>query len=126
MNWRKITAYAAALFAAPFAVGFFEGAFAPAGLSTTLVSCLVSFVVCGGIFAHLSASQPIKPFAHAWAALALQLAAAIALSQALPDWLGNTPIASVALEWLVLICALLVGTGVGSSLRRSTGQPADA
>ncbi len=126
MNWRKITAYAAVLFAAQFAVGFFGGAFAPAGLSTSLVSCLVSFIVCGSIFAHLSASQSSKPFAHAWAALALQFAAAVALWQALADWLGSTPIASVALEWLVLICALLVGTAVGSSLRRSTGQPADA
>ena len=126
MNWRRISAYAAALFGAQFAIGFFEGAFAPVGLSTVLVSCLVSFIVCGSIFACLSASQPSKRFAHAWAALAPQVAAAVALSQAPAGWLGSTPIASVALEWLVLICALVVGTAVGSFLGRSTGQPADA
>ena len=76
VNWRKITAYAFALLAAQFAVGFFEGAFAPADLGTALVSCLVSFIVCGSIFAHLSTSQTFKPFAHAFAALALQVAAA--------------------------------------------------
>ena len=125
VNWRKITAYAFALLAAQFAVGFFEGAFAPADLGTALVSCLVSFIVCGSIFAHLSTSQTFKPFAHAFAALALQVAAAVALSQPLAGWLGRAP-APVALEWLVLICALLAGTAVGSYLRRSAGQPADA
>ncbi len=126
VNWRKITACAAALLAAQFGIGFFEGAFAPAGFSTALVSCLVSFIVCGGIFAHLSASQTSKPFTHAWAALAVEIVAAVALSQVLPGWLGSTPLTSVALEWLVLVCALLVGTAVGSSIRRSTGHPADA
>ncbi len=126
MNWRKITTYAAALFAAQVLVGFFEGSFAPAGASITLVSCVVSLVVCGSIFTHLAAHQPSKPFAHAWAALVLQIAVAATLSQALVGWLGGTPMALVALEWLVLICALLVGTAVGRSLGRSTGQPADA
>lgn len=126
MNWRKITGYAAALLAAQFAVGFSEGAFAPVGLGAALVSHFVSFIICGSIFAHLSARQLSMPFAHAWAALALQVVVAVALSQALSGWLGYTPIASVVLEWLVLICALLIGTAVGLSLRRSNGQPADA
>ena len=126
MNWKKITVYAAALFAAQFGVGFFEGAFAPASISITFVSYLVSFIVCGSIFAHLSANQMSKPFEHAWAALALQIAAAVALSQALAGWPGSTPIALVALEWLVLILALLVGTAVGLSIRRSPVLSADA
>ena len=126
MNWRKITAYALVLFAAQFAIGFIEGALAPAGLSTVVVSCLVSFIVCGSIFAHLSANQSSKPFTHAWAALTLQVAAAVALWQVLADWLGSIPLSSVVLEWIVLICALLAGTAVGSSFRRSGEQPADA
>ena len=126
VNWRRITAYAAALFAAQLAVGFFEGTFAPVGLITALVSHFASFLVCGSIFAHLSARQLYKPLAHAWAALALQIVSAVALSQALSSWLGDTPIASVVLEWLVLSCALLIGTAVGLSIRRSNGQPADA
>ena len=126
MNWRRIAAYGAVLLATQFAVGFLEGAFAPTRLSIVLVSCIVSFVLCGSIFAHLSARQSYRPFAHAWAALALQVAAASLLWLALTAWLSPTPLASVALEWLVLILALLVGTAVGSSLRRSAGQPADA
>ena len=126
MNWRKVTAYAVALFAAQAAIGFFEGLFAPASVSATLVTCLASFMVCGSIFAHLSTHQPSKPFAHAWAALALQIIAAVALSQVLATWLGSIPVATVALEWLVLVFALLAGTALGSSVRRSVGHPTDA
>jgi len=126
VNWGKITAYAVALFAAQASIGFFEGVFAPASVRTTLASCLVSFIVCGIIFAHLAVHQPFKPFAHAWAALLLQIAAAAALSQALAAWLGSIPVVTVALEWLVLCFALLAGTALGSSLRHSTGQRADA
>ena len=126
MNWRKITAYALALFAAQAAIGFFEGFFAPASIGAALVSCLASFAVCGSIFAHLSTRQLSKPFAHAWVALALQIAAAAALSQVLAAWVGGIPVATIALEWLVLSSALLVGTALGSSLRRSVGHPTDA
>jgi ABC-type polysaccharide/polyol phosphate export permease len=126
MNWRKIAAYAAALFVVQFLVGFLDGAFAPTGFSTVLVNSVASLVACGSIFAHLSANQGSKPFAHACAALVLHIAAAFALWQVLAGWFGRLPLASVALEWLVLVCALLVGVAVGSSLRRSTVQPADA
>ena len=126
MNWGRITAYALAVFAAQAAIGFLEGAFAPAGLSATLVSFFASFLVCGAIFAHLSARQSFKPLAHACAALALQIVAAIALSQVLAVWLGSIPLATVALEWLVLSLALVAGTALGSSLRRSARDPAGA
>lgn len=128
MNWRKITAYAAALFAAQVLIGFLEGSFASvgAGIPVLLASSAMSFSVCGIIFANLAAHQPSKPLAHAWAALALQTVVAAALAQALASWFGRTPLALVALEWLVLICAMLVGTAVGTSFRRSAEQPADA
>ena len=126
MNWRKVAAYAAVLFAAQFAVGFTEGVLAPVSASTVLASYLASFVACGSIFAHLSANQICKPFTHACLALALQIVAAVAFSKVLAGWLGEIPLSLVAFEWAVLICALLVGTAAGSSLRRSRGQPADA
>jgi hypothetical protein len=120
VNWKRITAAAAILFVAQFMLGFFESDYVPAGWSTVAVSCLASFVICGGIFALLSLKQTSRPFAHAWAALALQAVAAIAISQALLAWLDPVPSPFAVLEWLVLIFALLVGTTVGITVRRSS------
>ena len=126
MNWRKVGAYAAVLFAAQFAVGFTEGVLAPVSVSTFLASDLASFVACGSIFAHLTANQICKPFTHACLALALQIVVSVAFSKVLDVWLGEIPRSLIVFEWAVLICILLVGTAAGLSLRRSRGQPADA
>lgn len=130
MNWGRITKHAAALLVAQIAIGFVEGSFAPAratvGIVLLLASSAVSLLVCGSIFAHLAVHQLSKPFAHAWVTLFLQAVVALALWQSLSGWLGNVPLPSLALEWLTVICALLVGTSLGSSRRRSTGQPVDA
>jgi hypothetical protein len=89
------------------------------GIALLFASSALSFLVCGAIFAHLAAGQPSKPFAHAWAALSLQVALASVLAWALSAWAGRDQLALVALEWLMLICALLVGTSVGSSHTRT-------
>ena len=130
VNWEKIAKYAAALFTAQFAIGFLEGSFSPTGVgvgvAVLLLSAAASFALCGAIFAHLAAHQPFKPFAHAWAALLLQVAVASVLTQMLTGWLGKASPLLLALEWLVLVCALVAGTAFGSTLRHRTGQPADA
>ena len=130
MNWAKITSHAAALLIVQVAIGFIEASFTPkqANGHTYLLlgSALASFVMCGAIFAHLAARQPSRPFSHAWLTLILQAVVASLIVQALADWSGNTPLLLVALEWLVLMCALLAGTAIGSQLRRRAGQPADA
>ncbi|WP_157480941.1 MULTISPECIES: hypothetical protein [unclassified Lysobacter] len=130
MNWGKIAKYAVSLLIAQMAIGFFESFFAPAGRAagTALLfaSSAASFLACGAIFARLAAGQPSKPLVHAWAALALQVSLASVLAWILSVWTGHEQLLLIALEWLVLVCALLVGTTVGSSHRRSTGQPADA
>jgi hypothetical protein len=135
VNWGKITKYAVALFAAQVVLGFLEGFFSPAqeSISTAAASLigwsLVSFAAYAALFAHFTSHQQFKPFAHACLALLLEVAldAAIAtlLSRVLPDWLGNVPQALMALEWFVLVCALVAGTFAGSKLRRA-GVPADA
>lgn len=129
VNWGKIIKYAAALFAAQFTIGFLEGLFsttdAGAGAAVSLVSAAASFTLSGAVFVHFAAHQPFKPFAHAWAALVLQVAVASVLAQVLTDWLGKALSLLLALEWLVLVCALLAGTALGSTLRQRVGQPAN-
>jgi len=129
MNWSKVFKYAGVLFAVQFALGFAEGFFFPEStknIAFLLLDPAVSFSVCAGIFAHLSARQPVKPFAHAWAALFLQAALAVLFALALKRWLGMPPPLLLALDWLVLVCALLAGSALGPSLLRIAKQQADA
>ncbi|MCC4598077.1 hypothetical protein NRY95_00110 [Xanthomonas campestris pv. phormiicola] len=75
MNWSKVFKYAGVLLVVQFALGLAEGVFFPeftTNIAFLRLKAAVSFSVCAGIFAHLSARQPVKPFAHAWAALFLQ------------------------------------------------------
>ena len=127
MNWMKVTAYATVLFAAQVTIGFLGASFPiDSGIGPAIIGYASSFVVCGAIFVHLGIHQPSRPFAHAWAALALQVVVASALAQALVGWLSNASTALVAIEWLVLICSLWAGTAVGSSLRQRPEESADA
>jgi cation transporter-like permease len=122
VKWGVITLYALALLVAQFAIGLLEGLFAPTqggNLILWLGSATASFLVCGGIFAHLAARQPRNPFAYAWAALALQVAMALALGFILAPKLDSTPLLLVILGFLLLVVALLVGTSLGSTRRRS-------
>ena len=130
MNWGKIARYAAALFIAQFAIGFVASSFAPAdaiaGIRSLFLSSAASFLVCGAIFARLAAGQSTKPFAHAWAAFIAQAAVGFLVWWLLARWADSALSFLVALEWLVLIGALLVGTWIGICLGRRQGQSADA
>ncbi|GAB3347411.1 hypothetical protein GCM10027359_31760 [Marilutibacter aestuarii] len=124
VNWGRIAIYAAALFVAQVSIGFLEGSLAGIGPMHLVASSAISFLACGAIFAHLAARQCSNPFVHAWAALILQSLAGAVFLFALTRRLDGVPPVTLAIEWLVLVCALMAGTALGSSWRRRTGQPA--
>ncbi|MEZ0472983.1 hypothetical protein [Luteimonas salinilitoris] len=127
MNWNKIVLLATLLFVAQVVLGFVEGALQSpdSGASWLFAGHATSFVVCSAI-AFFAVRYPAKPFAHAWLGLLLQVLVAAGLSAVLTAWLGSTPWVSVALEWAVLVVALVAGTSVGIGLRHSASGPADA
>jgi|GEM_PF-3333421 len=129
MNWSTVFKYAGLLLVVQFAIGLAEGFFfpeSPTNIAFLLLDAAVSFFVCAGMFAHLCARQPVKPFAHAWAALFVQVALAMLFALALKRWLGMPSPLLLALDWLVLVCALLGGSALGSGLLRVAKRRADA
>lgn len=128
MRWRKVVKYAGVLLLVQFVLGIVEGFFSPVSATSPeflLLGTAASFAGCGMVFAHLSAYQPVRPFAHAWAALFVQMALAALGELALKPWFGMAPPLLIALDWMVLVCALLAGTALGCTLRRFT-SPTDA
>ncbi|UKE54109.1 hypothetical protein [Xanthomonas graminis] len=53
-------------------------------------------------------------------------ALSVLLALALKRWLGMPPARLLALDWRVLVCALLAGSALGFSLLRVAKQQADA
>ena len=128
VNWSKIIALALSLLGAQILLGFAEGVLStPAsGASLILAGYAASLAICSAIFAAFAIRTPSRPFAHAWLGLLLQVLVAVLFSVAVSPWLGSTPWLSVALEWVVLVAALAVGTSIGIGLRHRVGSPADA
>ncbi|WP_369935358.1 hypothetical protein [Xanthomonas tesorieronis] len=129
MNWSKVFKYACTLLGVQFALGLAEGFFFPESttdIAFLLLDAAVSFLVCTALFAHLSVRQPVKPLTHAWAVLFLQVALAMLFALTLKRWLGMPSPLLLALEWLVLVCALLAGSALGANLLRFARQQADA
>ena len=129
LDWLKIAKYAAALFAVQFTIGLLAGLFAPiggeSGVAPLLLGTAASFALCVAIFTHLAVYQQFNASGHACAALLVQITAASVLAQMLTGWLGKASPVLLALEWLVLVCALIAGTALGSTLRYKYRQPAD-
>lgn len=120
MNWKAIVKYATAVFIAQFMLGFFEGLLFEPSVSVAFSFHAVALVFCGAIFLHLGSHQPFKPFVHAWAALAVEIAAAWALVLMLYHWFGMPDAIDVVFEYILLICALVAGTSFGIILRQKT------
>jgi hypothetical protein len=121
MKWREVLKYAVALFVAQCAIGFLEGYFSPQSSPVLLAGAVASLVVCGAIFVHLGAYQPDRPFLYAWAALLLQVAAGSLLVEVLArsmSLIGRTSLFLILLELVVCICALVIGTFLGTKLRK--------
>jgi hypothetical protein len=128
VSWQKIMWLALSLFAAQFAIGFLEGLLSSpgSGVSAFFIGKAASFVVCSVLFGYFAARNSIRPFAHAWIALFLQVLAATLFSLALSPWLDEGPRAFVLAEWAVLVAALIVGTWFGKSFVSRKGELADA
>jgi biotin transporter BioY len=130
VNWNKIVWLALLLFVAQVVVGLAEGVFSSADSGTTwlLAGHAASFIACSTIFALFATRNPPRPFAHTLLALVLQAILSVVFSGALAIWLGSMPWSwvSVAMEWAVLVAALVAGTSVGIRLRHSARRPADA
>ncbi|OAX66162.1 hypothetical protein A6R71_05320 [Xanthomonas translucens pv. arrhenatheri] len=111
MHWSKAFTYAGVLLVVQFALGVAEGVFFPesaTGIAFLLLDAAVSFSVCAGIFAHLSAHQSVKPFAHAWAALFLQAGAVGAVGAGAQTMAGHATSTSAGPG---LACACLRAPG---------------
>jgi len=131
VNWRKIFVYAAALFAAQVLIGFMEGFFfSPESASEVIIlllgSAMVSLVVCGGIFVRLATHQPVRRWSHAMLALLVQIAFARVLALAASAWLPPSEPATLWLEAVVLLFALLLGTSLGQRMSVVSGREVDA
>ena len=128
MSWSYIVKLALAIFFAQVSIGFLDGFFAPgdAGVAWFVGSEAVSLVVCGAIFTRFASRQPFRPFTHAWIALVVHVVAGFALAQAVRPLVGSAPPELVAIGLLIVICALIVGTAFGISLRRGANRPAEA
>ena len=119
---------ALSLFAAQFAIGFLEGLLSSpeSVLSAFFIGKAATFVVCVVVFGYFAARNPIRPFAHAWIALFLQVLAATIFSVAISHWLYDAPRLFVLAEWAALVAALIVGTWFGKSFVIRTSELADA
>lgn len=118
MNWKVIVKYATAVFIAQFVLGFFEGLLFEPSVSVAFSFHAVSLVLCGAIFLHLGRHQSFKPFVHAWAALAVEVAAAWGLVLVLYRWFGMPCMIDVVYEYILLVWALVAGTSFGIILRQ--------
>lgn len=128
MNWNKIIWLALLLFVVQAVVGLIEGALlsADSGATWLLAGHAASFIACSTIFALFAIRVPSRPFVHALLALLLQVVLAFVLSATLATWLGSTPRLSVALEWVVVVAALAIGTSIGIRLRNRASRLSDA
>ncbi len=117
MNWEKIIAFAALLFASGVLVGFIDGGYT--GTEVTALRQQLALSVClslglsVAIFAAMSFRQADRPFLHALSAVLLLAAFSLVLATAFPAMLGGTPLALVVLDWATLGVALVAGTALG-------------
>ncbi|WP_129582938.1 hypothetical protein [Solilutibacter tolerans] len=127
MNWSSVVKLALVLFIAQVIAGFLDGLLIPPGgsLSWYFAGHAASLVVCSAIFAFFAVRNSARAFAHAWLGLLLQALIGLAFSLTLSILLGDLSWTSIALEWVVLILALAIGTSIGISVR-NTSRPADA
>ncbi|MGY0653096.1 hypothetical protein ACW7GZ_14805 [Luteimonas sp. A537] len=128
MNWKTIILGAAALLVAQTLVGFVEGGFGASSvrsaLAQLLLGSLASLLLTTAIFWAMATRTDARPFVHACLALTLVVALSLALASLMSYLFGTKPhLVLVAVEWITLLVALLVGTTLGI---RRRGTSADA
>jgi hypothetical protein len=134
MNWARVFRYGAVLFAAHLAISLVEGLLTPQGAAAPALQFMAgksaAFLVCSALFAHLAYVQSLNPFGHALMALAVDVGAGVMLSSLLLAFGGGRIYhLFVALDYVILVCALIAGTLLGLRLRagraRSAPDPGD-
>ena len=122
VNWKRIFAFAALLFASGVLAGFIEGGFSGTDVTALrpylALGVSLSLVLSGAVFAAMSFRQEHRPFLHALLALLLLVAFSLVLSAAFPVFLGRTPALLIVLDWFTLAVALVLGTSLGRHLAR--------
>lgn len=119
MNWKLAIKYTVTLFIVQFILGFTEGLLFEPSMLVENSFRVISLLLCGLIFFHLSFHRLNKPYAHAFAVLAMDFAAGLALGLLIYPWLGGLEFKDVFLGNLILLLALILGTAFGSSLRQN-------
>ncbi|MEG3156303.1 hypothetical protein ACKVMH_00035 [Lysobacter zhanggongensis] len=126
MNWKRVAAFAAILFASEVFVGFIEagvsGIDATAFKQRLLLGAALSLGFAITIFAAMSYRQAHRPLLHAASAFLLERAFSFTLGVVLPEWLGGTPFVLLVLGWLTLAVGLLAGTILGRQLATVRGR----
>jgi hypothetical protein len=122
VNWKKIAAFAVAIFLAEVLVGFIDGglvtgASLDAAMQRLAIGTLLSLCFSILLFSVMASRQDHRPFLHAILVLLLTFAFSLALGAILPAWLTGTPLILVALEWLTLVVGLVIGTSIGRYVR---------
>ena len=131
LRWRKVLQYAIALFATLFLTGFVEGLLLPTSTASALsvqgiASSAISLILCTLVFIHLAFYQADRTLEHALLALIGEFGLGLTMLQATPSWLQDFNTSDVIVEVLVLSTALVVGTSLGSKLRRGHAARAEA
>ena len=126
INWRKTFSYGLCIFISQvtigIAVGFFFSDTGPPFHAGDIASSLVALA----IFAHLAKRQIDRPLWHGCLALVVYCVLSILFGAAIWHLVGGVPISEIALEWLGLALAMLVGVGLGLVLRRKAAVPGEA
>lgn len=119
LNWSVIIKYATAVYIAGFTLGFLEGLLFEPSFPVAFSFNVVSFMVCGAIFSYLGYRQAYKVFAHAWLMFFLQVPASLLLILLTYRWVGVPSIHDIIIEYILLICSLVVGTSIGKAFREN-------
>lgn len=118
MNWKSIAKHAALLLFAGISVGFVEAG-ADITVATSFAGELVSFLAYAAIFAHMAFRLTNRPWVHAVIAALLSEGLALAILSFIPGALGGTPPVLLLLEIATLSIALVLGTVLGTRMRRN-------
>ena len=113
MNWKQIVTHGFAVSLVQLGAGFAQGYFHPQSASLFSVFSAISFLACLGIFFHLGANQVHRPFMHGCLALGLYAVVSLVFAIAAERVAGSVPAVLVAIEWLGLVVAAILGVTAG-------------
>jgi hypothetical protein len=119
VNWVKVLLYAVLLTATGVPIYFIAGSSDSPGVRL-FGGELLTFALNGAVFVHLGAHQPTRPYLHALLALLIPSGVGSLWLHSLG--IPESPILLVAIDWLVILAALVCGTLVGTRILQRTNQ----